>query len=276
MKARFELMASRQSHKLLKGEIAAVETFNDIDCCVIFYDDFKVLIPVTQMEIQRERAQLDKQVGNIQQLSESESQRKVLRGMIGATIYFVVKEINVNVKIAAASRHEAMMIRRNLILGNRKIGDILMADVTSVNKNYCIVDCGGIATSVSKGDVDYGYIDNIDKYVQVGDRVLAKIQEINLKKNYIKVSMKEAKEDPYDKLVKSIKVKGEYRGTVTGIKDYGVFLTIRKGLNCLCPFPNWSNFLPSLGEKYVVQIKKIDAKNRKINATFKRTINQNL
>ncbi|URZ05939.1 S1 RNA-binding domain-containing protein [Clostridium felsineum] len=254
----YDVMASRQSKKILTGTLSAVETFKngdgkELDCAVIFYDVFKVLIPLKHMSISRE-------------------DKKVVRSMIGAEIDFIVKEIDEKNKIAAASRTEAMELRKSLELKKHKVGNKISVRVTSVGRDNCRVDCYGLECKVPIEEIDYGYIDKVDKYVHVGDIVQAVIKELEIEKNIVVVSIKEARPDPYEQLIKSLTKGGEYLGVVTGIQEYGVFFNIRKGVDCLCPFPNWTNFAPTIGEKYVVRIKNIDYKERKIDANIMRSI----
>ncbi|MCR3761452.1 S1 RNA-binding domain-containing protein [Clostridium felsineum] len=256
----YDIIASRQSKKILTGTLAAIENVKierdeNVDCGVVFYDEFKIFIPINEMNISRE-------------------DKRVIRSMIGAEIDFIVMNFQEENKIAIASRKEAMELRKNLELKKHKVGDKISVRVTSVGRNNCRVDCYGIEYRVPINEIDYGYIDKVDKYVQVGDVVQAIIKELDLEKNIVVVSIKEAKTDPYLSIAKTLNKGGEYLGVVTGIKDYGIFLTIRKGVNCLCPFPNWSNFSPAIGEKFVVRIKSINYDEKKINANLMRPINQ--
>ena len=50
--------------------------------------------------------------------------------------------------------------------------------VTGIGKNNCIVDCYGLESSVPINEIDYGYIDDISKCVQIGDKALGIIKEI--------------------------------------------------------------------------------------------------
>ena len=190
--------------------------------------------------------------------------------MLGATIDFVVTEINVKTKMAAASRKKAMEIRRMLELPKHKVGDIILARVTGVGLNAAIIEAYGIETKVPKEEIDWGYVGDIE--LQVGENVPAKIQELNVEKGTIKVSIKEAKEDPYKEEVNSLSRGESILGEVTGIQEYGVFVRMRSGLSALCPFPNWSNFGPQIGDKYVVKINNINKAERKISANIMRQI----
>ncbi|MFL0251539.1 S1 RNA-binding domain-containing protein [Clostridium neuense] len=257
-KTLYEITASKQSKKILTGVLAAVESFKVdnselMDCGVIFFNEFKIFIPIKDMNITRQ-------------------DKKVIRSMLGAEVDYLIKEIDEINKVATASRSEAMELRKSIELKKHDIGDKVLVRITSVGRKNCIVDCYGIECSVPISEIDYGYIDDINKHVKVGDKVPGVIKKIDIQNNIISVSLKEAKDDPYDNLINSIKKGGEYVAKVTGIQPYGIFLTIREGMNCLCPFPNWSNFSPSIGERFVVKIKSIKSEDRKINANLMRQI----
>lgn len=258
-KTLYEITASRQSKKILTGILAAVESFevdnNEVmDCGVVFFNEFKIIIPAKDMNITRQ-------------------DKKVIRSMLGAEVDYLVKEFDEINKVATASRTEAMELRKNIELRKHNIGDKVFVRITSVGRKSCVADCYGIECNVPISEIDYGYIDDISKHVKVGDKVPGIIKKIDIENNIVNISLKEAKNDPYDNLINSIKKGGEYVAEVTGIQPYGIFLTIREGMNCLCPFPNWSNFSPSMGEKFVVKIKSIKLKDRKINANLMRQIN---
>lgn len=262
-KAVQDAMASRQTNKVLTGTLSAVKNFKslnggEVPCAEVFYlNQMEIIIPISQM--------------NVGRASDDEiQQEKIVRTMLGATIDFVVTEINVKTKMAAASRKKAMEIRRMLELPKHKAGDIILARVTGVGLNSAIVEAYGIETKVPKEETDWGYVGNIE--LQVGQNVPAKIMELDSEKETIKVSIKEAKEDPYREEVNSLSRGESILGEVTGVQEYGVFVRIRSGLNALCPFPNWSNFSPQVGDKYVVKINNINKAERKISANIMRQI----
>lgn len=258
-KTLYEITASKQSKKILTGVLSAAENFkvNDneyMDCGVVFFNEFKIIIPAKDMNITR-------------------PDKKVIRSMLGSEIDYLIKEIDEVNKIAVGSRFEAMELRKSIELKKHKVGDEVLVRVTSVGRKNCTVDCYGVECIVPISEIDYGYIDDINKHVKIGDKTLGIIKNLDIENSTISISLKDAKEDPYDNLINSIKKGGEYVAEITGIEPYGVFLTIREGMNCLCPFPNWSDFSPSIGEKFVVKVKSIKLKDRKINANLMRQIN---
>lgn len=283
--ALMDIYASRTSGKVLTGILAAAEPVKlitkekveTIECGVVFYNGIKVIIPIHEMNVSRE-------------------DRRVIRSMIGSEIDFIVFQINTssNPILVAASRTMAMEVRRSKELVKYKAGDKIKVRVTAIGKDDIIVDAYGLETKIPKSEVNWGYIADLDEQVRIGEKVQALIKEIHVesseendifnrelgKKNNdgkvnnsrIVLSIRETLPDPFKIGINEYKVGGEYLSTVTGIKDFGVFVQLRQGINALCPHTSWVGYTPVLGEKVLVLINKIDAKERKISAVIKRSI----
>ncbi|OPJ59780.1 hypothetical protein [Clostridium oryzae] len=254
-----DIYASRQSNKILTAELSAVEKINvrvseaPVECGVVFYGGIKVFIPVDEMNV-------------------SAKERFVIRSMIGAEIDFVVIGIDSENKIVVASRKTAMELRREVQLTKHKVGDRVLARITGVGKNNVIAEVYGIESRVEKEEVDYGYIYDLHEYMAVGDKVAAVIKKLDFSNYDISISFKECKQDPFDSITERYKVKGEYLGTISGIQSFGIFVKLEQGIYALCPHTNWSGFVPAIGDKVLIMLKRIDRENRKINASLIRRI----
>lgn len=98
-------------------------------------------------------------------------------------------------------------------------GDVVYAKVISVWNKYITVECLGTDIKLKISDLEYGYVANLNKLYQVGDKIKVKIKEINTEKGILKISHKETKEDPYKNVRKNFCEGGEYLATVTGFSD---------------------------------------------------------
>lgn len=267
-----EVMASRQSKKILTGTLSAIDTYATkdnlkVDCGVVFYGDYRILISLKSLNIKQNENETDQEKILLYL-------KKAARGMIGCEIDFIVTKIDKDAKIAIASRKLAMERRKNIELRRHKEGDKVQVRVISVGIDSCKVECCGIETRVPINEIAWGYINDISSYVQVGTKQDAKIKEIDAENDSVKVSIKEATIDHYDDYVKTINKGSTYAATVTGIAEYGIFLSIkeRECLSVLCPIPKWSNFNPVKGQVYSLKIKAIDEKDRKISGNLMRLI----
>lgn len=251
-----EIYASRQSGKILTGILSAVEKYKlgskEMDCAIVFVDGVKVIIPFTEMGVREDW--------------------RLIRSMIGAEIDFIVKGIDTENKIAVASRKEAMEIRRRMELPKHKEGDIILVRVVGVGKDQVYVDAYGVEVAIPKNEIDYGYVQDVSDFVQIGDKVPAKIKKLDLEKMEIELSIKEAKPDPFQGIEDKYRAGGEYLAVVSGTPYYGVFVNLEQGVSALCPLPRWAEFNPNVGDKVLVKIKKIDKEKRRITATLVRMI----
>jgi small subunit ribosomal protein S1 len=254
-----DVFASRQSQKILTGTLCAVERYKfdsinkESECAIIFYEDAKIIIPISEMNIARE-------------------ERTIVRSMIGADIDFIVYGIDKENNFAVGSRKAAMKKRRELELKKHKVGNTIQVRVTSVGKNWIYVEAYGIETTIKKEDIAYGYVDDINQLVQVGDRTSAVIKSLDIENNLIELSIKDTKADPFMGIENKYRVKGEYLATLTGIKEFGVFLELEQGIYVLCNHPHWIGYNATIGDKMLVQIVKIRQNERKIDGKLIRVI----
>lgn len=254
-----DIYASRQSRKILTGILSAVEKYKlndkESDCGVVFYgSDVKVIIPASEMGVREDW--------------------QVIRSMIGSEIDFIVYGIDTEEGIAVASRKAAQELRRAMELPKHKAGDVVSVRVVGIGRNTVIADCYGLEVRIPRAEIDYGYVGNPGDYVQIGDRVRAVIKEIDLtgSEPKIKLSIKDAKPDPYQYVPNKYRIGGEYLATVTGVPAFGVFVNLEQGVSALCPNPAWTDDDIAVGDKVLVKIRDIDAGEKKIYASLIRMI----
>ena len=184
--------------------------------------------------------------------------------MIGSELRFIVVEVDKLTNKAVASRKMAMEKIRKVQLKKYEKGDKIFARVISVFPKYIDIECLGVDIKLKPEDLEYGYISNLSKLYQVGDKIKVVIKDIDYEKNILEVSHKETKQDPY--LIARINYTegGEYLGIITGYSDNGVFVKLEQGIDTLATLPNWMENPPLPGDKVVVKVKKIQTEKRKI------------
>ena len=249
---------SEEQNKILTGKAVAIETekvkrtqddgkeyLDEVNCLIINFKNIKVLIPGTELGTEK----IDK---------------KYLRNLIGSEIKFIILESDKLTNTAVASRQKAMNLIKNIQLKKYEAGDTVYAKVISVINRFVIVECLGVDIKLKIEDLEYGYVSNLNKLYQVGDKIKVKIKDINLKDGTIKISHKETKEDPYKNIRKSFIEGGEYLAKVTGFSDNGVFANLYQGVDTLATLPVWLNTPPLPGDTIIIKIKKINPEKRKI------------
>ena len=162
------------------------------------------------------------------------------------------------------SINEEMERIKNIQLKKYEAGDIVYAKVMAVWNKYLQVECLGADLKLKIGDLEYGYVANLNELYQVGDKIKVIIKKIDIENGILKVSHKETKEDPYTNIRKYFVEGGEYLAKTTGFSDNGVFASLKQGIDTMATLPVWLEMPPLPGDTIIVKVKKIIPEKRKI------------
>ncbi|MCX5773246.1 MAG: 4-hydroxy-3-methylbut-2-enyl diphosphate reductase [Fusobacteria bacterium] len=89
----------------------------------------------------------------------------------------------------------------------------------------------GVRGFIHKSEVAWDrFIKNIERYLSVGDIVLAQIIEMDKEKKSVKLSLKSIKSNPWDSIEEKYPLDSITSGKITHIYDYGFFVEIEEGL----------------------------------------------
>ncbi len=251
-----KIYSSKENLKILSGTMVAMEVIEyqkkKYDCAIIYYGMTKVLIPLQEMGI--------------------EQNRKYLRNMLGASIDFIIIEIDETSNIAVASRKKAMNIKQEINFPKYYKGDIVYATIISIGIKHIKINCLGKDINLRIDDLAYGYIQDVNELYAVGDTINVKILEIDKEKYDLKVSVKELLENPYKNIRVYITEGGEYVGSITGYAPNGIYIKLRQGVDALSILPIWMKKAPEIGSMVSVRVHSIDEKKRKIYCSILRVI----
>lgn len=249
---------SEEKNKILTGKAVAIESEKvrlthedgkvyeeEINCIIVNFKNIKVLIPGKELGIDKD-------------------DKKTIRNLIGSELKFIILESDKLTNTAVASRKKAMERIRMIQLKKYQVGDLVYAKVISVLNKYVLIECLGLDIKLKISDLEYGYVGNLGKLYQVGDKIKVKICEIDSNNSILKVSHKETKEDPYKNIRKNFTERGEYLGVVTGYSDNGVFASLKQGIDTMATLPVWLEIPPLPGDTILVKVKKIIPERRKI------------
>lgn len=249
---------SEEKNKILSGKAIAIEnekvklTHEDgkiyednINCVIVNFKNIKVLIPGKELGLEKD-------------------DKKTIRNLIGSEIKFIILESDKLTNTAVGSRKKAMERIKNIQLKKYEAGDIVYAKVIAVWNKYLQVECLGMDLKLKIGDLEYGYVANLNDLYQVGDKIKVIIKKINIENGILKVSHKETKEDPYTNIRKYFVEGGEYLAKTTGFSDNGVFASLKQGIDTMATLPVWLEMPPLPGDTIIVKVKKIIPEKRKI------------
>ena len=158
------IYTSNQKGKILKGIAVAMETEmvtltkdgkkerKAIDCLIVNFKDIKILIPSSEIK-------------------EGKIDKRQMRNMIGSEIRFIIVEVDKLTNKAVASRKMALEKIRKIELKKYEKQDKVFARVISVFSKYIDIECLGVDIRLKPEDLEYGYIANLTKIYQVGDKI---------------------------------------------------------------------------------------------------------
>ena len=262
-----DLIESQKSGRILTDTIQGVETSVEtpgLSFAVLYHGEFKVIIPVTEA--------VNPPVDYRDQ-DPDEVHRYMLTKRLGAEVDYIVKGIDPTSGIAAASRLDAMRVRRKeFYFGTDRDGNNLIypdvcaeARVVSVIRAGIFVDLFGLEIYIPLKELSYQRWLDASVHFQPGQRTLVKVLEVDRSdRNNIKVtaSVKQASENPYEKALRKYSIGNRYVGTVSMVDTNGVFVALDSGIDCLCSYPKRGR--PPRGAHVTVKILGINHETNRI------------
>ena len=197
-------------------------------------------------------------------------------GRLGAEVDYIVKGIDQESGLVAASRLEAMALKRREYYfrtdrdGNYQIYEGIRAEarVVSVIRAGIFVDLFGAECYIPLRELSYQRWVDATTHYQPGQRVLVKVLGVDRadrNKLHVSASIKQAGENPYEKALKKYSVGNRYVGTVSMVDTTGVFVSL-DGIDCLCTYPKRGR--PPRGSRVTVRILGINHESNRIWGTI--------
>lgn len=162
-----------------------------------------------------------------------------------------------------------------------KVGELYEGEVTTIADFGCFVSILTKLTAkeVGKGakkgktisveglvhisELSWDKVKKVSDVVSEGDKVNVRV--IGIADNKLALSIKQAKEDPWDKSAKKYEKDKKVKGIVRKLSDFGVFVRLEPGIEGLI---HLTKIPPDqklkVGDEVNVYIEEIDAKNKKI------------
>lgn len=262
-----DLLESQKTGRILTGTIQGVERPEDNpkhSFAVIYHGAFKVIIPAEEaVEPPADyRGRLPEDVLHY-----------MLTKRLGAEVDYIVKGIDSQSGIAAASRLDAMRARRKeYYFGTDRDGNNLLyadlcaeARVVSVIRAGIFVDLFGLEVYIPLRELSYQRWMDAAAHFQPGQRILVKVLNVDRSdRDHIKAaaSVKQAGENPYEKALRRYSVGNRYVGTVSMVDTNGVFVALDGGIDCLCSYPKRGR--PPRGSRVTVRILGINHESNRI------------
>lgn len=259
-----KIIGAYQNRKFLEAEMIGIEELQQPDpeddekmkkvtCAVVEIDHIRGFIPMHEFGVSR---------------------KAEMRAFAGQQIAFMVLNYDRENDVFIGSRQQARKLMQEIWLKSGvEEGDIIPAVVRHVTPNLIRADIGGIEVKIPINEVRYGWIDDLEAEYPRGKHMLVKVLEIdksdpeNIK---VKVSGKQAKENPFPNAIKKYRKGTEAIGVVSGVTEYGVFVNLEAGVDSLARHLKHEPL--AKGDKVLVKILDVNVEEEHITTKIVRIV----
>ena len=219
------LTAARNGRRILTATVDAIEEDGNSLPRVVFYvGTVKVLIPFEQMGLDLDPS-----------ITSQREARLLIDSMLGAKIDYMVRGIDTEAKIAAASRRDAMLVRQRTILNARgtsreyriEEGMRVTARVIHVSQYAVRVEVYGFETYVPIGSISNLWVRDIRQFIQVGEErpveITGLVRGEDGRVTSMQVSIRAAEDVPELELQEG----NTYTGHISGFSETAYFVRVK-------------------------------------------------
>jgi len=168
-------------------------------------------------------------------------------------------------QIILSERAKIFEIKKE-ILKNYKVGDIVKGEISGVTDFGAFLKFDDLEGLIHISELDWRIIEDPTEIVKVGDKVRAKIIEIQNDRVFL--SLKALKKDPWQGIEKKYKKGDIVLGKVVKFNPFGVFVQISPEIQGLCHISEFEGGKMSdalkIGKKYKFQILLVNEKEYKM------------
>ncbi len=166
--------------------------------------------------------------------------------------------------------------RKERILAKLKVGDVIDGKVIKIDpeKGITLLVKNILRAFLPKEELSWGRDKNPYNYTEVGERLKVKVKRIPKDGEFIFVSLRELKGNPWEKAKESINKGQILSGRVVDITDKGVFVEVLEGVEGFVPKDEvgYDNTMPNRWDKVNVKVLEFDPEQRRLILSIKRTL----
>ena len=159
-------------------------------------------------------------------------------------------------------------------------GKIVSGFIKNLTDYGAFIDLGGIDGLLHITDISWKRINHPSELLKVGDEIEVKVLKYDAEKNRVSLGMKQLQDDPWDKVKDTIELGNRYKGKVTNIAEYGVFVDLGDNIEGLIRTSelNWTNKninpnkIASVSEEIEVKVIEIDDEKRRVSLSLKQCL----
>jgi small subunit ribosomal protein S1 len=174
---------------------------------------------------------------------------------------------------------ESHKVEVDKVLATIKEGQILDGIVKNITNYGAFVDLGTIDGLVHIADISWSRISHPSEVLTIGQKIKVKVTKYDPVSKQVSLGIKQLERDPWLKIAEKYTDDGNvFKGAVTNITDYGIFVGLEKGVEGLVHVSemSWSKIdvesikSYNLGQDVEVVILEIDPEKHRISLSMKR------
>ncbi|NSW83984.1 MAG: 30S ribosomal protein S1 [Syntrophothermus sp.] len=267
-----DIYASRQNRSVLRGTVVGVEEVpleSQKVPCLVLGPEIKGIIPL--------------QESGVEPGPTNGATRGRMLTLIGQEIPFIVIGIDRENNLYVASRSEAVKKLSSQVWSQLQEGiekeAVVRRHIRGVNSQGktinigAVVEMDGVEAFLPVQEISHGWVEDLE-VLPLGEKVRVKIIKLDREKQKITVSLKALQPDPWPECARKYAKNGVYIGTVTGVAEYGVFVALEPGVNCLCRHPKAGKL--SRGDKVAVVLLSVSPAERKMSGAVSRIVRKSV
>ncbi|MEF3254308.1 MAG: S1 RNA-binding domain-containing protein [Deferribacterales bacterium] len=197
---------------------------------------------------------------------------------VGKTFECKVLKFDGKSKTALASRKQYLIDKQKLekenFLNSLNEGDIVKGVVKSIKEFGAFIGLGPVDGFIAKENVSWGRVGKIEKHINLGETVEAKILKIDRENGKIDLGIKQLKINPWESAKSKYPVNSEVKGTIVVKLKNGYIVEVEKGVEAFIPNEEVSwikkgNISLKKGDLIVGRVLDIDEKREKLVISIK-------
>jgi len=158
-------------------------------------------------------------------------------------------------------------------LAKLKVGDVAEGEITEVTDFGAFIRLSDVLDGlIHSSEIDWRFVEDPRELVKPGDKVKAKI--IDIEGGRVSLSLKQLKEDPWQKIEEKYQVGQKVEGKIMKVKNTGAFVELSGDIIGLLPISEFedkeSGELVNIGETYQMAIVSIEPEEHKLILTLEK------